>query len=58
MWYVQIHFTISRNEIEPKALKAPISLISVYMYGIYGRGRITALGGKRVRSLKSFVLGY
>ena len=46
MWHVQMCFIISMQEIEPKALKAPLagswSLISVYV--IYGRVQITAPG--------------
>ena len=42
MWHVQVRFTFSMHEIEPKALKAPGSPYIVYM--ACGRGWITAPG--------------
>ena len=34
MWHVQIRFTISIYEIEPKALKAPLAAAIQFMYDL------------------------
>ena len=34
MWQVQMHFTISIHEIEPKALKAPLAAAIQFMYDL------------------------
>ena len=34
MWHVQMRFTISMHEIEPKALKAPLAAAIRFMYDL------------------------